>query len=159
MKRRQYTYKQILTKSYKYGGVCVYCGSRVVIGKTSSVDHYLPICQGGNNSKHNTVLACRECNSRKRGRTLLQWVLQDTPENIELVTTFLRIYEGTQCICDPPKLSVRGRLAKNIRFQHHYCTQCSKFVPDFVRENILIQLRRIASQEIDAKQALNLKHV
>lgn len=43
---------------------CAYCGE---VGLT--LDHVVPLCQGGRSNWENTVAACRDCNQHKRGRT------------------------------------------------------------------------------------------
>lgn len=51
--------------------VCQYCGQR--FGKTHlTLDHVIPIVQGGKKSWENIVTACKPCNQRKGGRTPLQ---------------------------------------------------------------------------------------
>lgn len=51
---------------YKADGyTCVYCGCETGL----SVDHVVPVIQGGVTSFENSVTACRVCNSRKGGRT------------------------------------------------------------------------------------------
>ena len=46
--------------------VCAYCGGR---SGRMTIDHVIPLCQGGSNGPHNLVPACGSCNSRKGGRT------------------------------------------------------------------------------------------
>lgn len=47
---------------------CQYCGQRG--GKTQlTLDHVIPIVQGGKKSWENIVTACKPCNQRKGGRT------------------------------------------------------------------------------------------
>jgi hypothetical protein len=41
---------------------CAYCG-----GKFESLDHIVPVCQGGGTTAVNVVPACRPCNNRKGG--------------------------------------------------------------------------------------------
>ena len=58
---------------------CVYCGFAVRVGllpseselRAATLDHVDP---AGPNSPENLVTACAECNWRKRGRTLRDWV-------------------------------------------------------------------------------------
>jgi 5-methylcytosine-specific restriction endonuclease McrA len=51
---------------YKADGyTCVYCGAEAQL----SVDHVIPVVQGGVTSFENSVTACRSCNSRKGGKT------------------------------------------------------------------------------------------
>ncbi len=59
---------------------CGYCGIRPgdrrgkdIIGrKDFTVDHIIPLVQGGGNTWTNTVTACKWCNQRKGGRTNVQ---------------------------------------------------------------------------------------
>lgn len=48
------------------GDVCAYCGRRTAL---MTIDHVVPICQGGTNDPDNLVPACMACNARKGGRT------------------------------------------------------------------------------------------
>lgn len=49
--------------------ICQYCGEKVY-GKRATIDHVLPLCQGGKrDSYENTVCACLTCNNKKGGRT------------------------------------------------------------------------------------------
>lgn len=48
--------------------VCQYCGNR--FNRTQlTLDHVIPIVQGGKKSWENIVTACKPCNQRKGGRT------------------------------------------------------------------------------------------
>lgn len=47
---------------------CQYCGSRPKAGEVS-IDHILPRSRGGLSTWENCVLACFDCNRRKRDRT------------------------------------------------------------------------------------------
>ncbi len=44
---------------------CRYCNSHIDL----AIDHVIPVIQGGDNSESNLVACCRQCNSRKGGRT------------------------------------------------------------------------------------------
>jgi hypothetical protein len=44
---------------------CRYCGTR----KDLTLDHVVPLIQGGDDSDGNLVTCCKSCNSRKNGRT------------------------------------------------------------------------------------------
>lgn len=48
--------------------VCIYCGL-----EARSIDHVIPICQGGTDDAENLVASCRSCNAEKNGRTPDQW--------------------------------------------------------------------------------------
>ena len=47
---------------------CQYCGEKK-IAEQLSLDHVLPRCQGGMTNWENIVVACKDCNSKKAGRT------------------------------------------------------------------------------------------
>jgi hypothetical protein len=51
---------------------CCYCGER----ERLSVDHLIPIKRGGMNSGDNLVWACRQCNSSKCARDVLEWLAE-----------------------------------------------------------------------------------
>lgn len=61
------------------GPTCRYCGSS---GKPMQVDHVVPRCLGGSDELVNLVVACRQCNARKGGRTPEQarMTLRPAPE-------------------------------------------------------------------------------
>ena len=44
---------------------CVYCGSKI----TLTIDHMIPVSQGGKTNWENCVTACLDCNNKKRNRT------------------------------------------------------------------------------------------
>jgi 5-methylcytosine-specific restriction endonuclease McrA len=54
----------------KYHHCCAYCFSDKHIG----MDHVVPIARGGPDVASNVVPCCRECNSSKGSRTVLEWV-------------------------------------------------------------------------------------
>ena len=51
---------------------CVYCRRRVTEAE-ATVDHVLPLSQGGPTHESNLVLACCYCNQAKGARTPQQW--------------------------------------------------------------------------------------
>lgn len=56
---------------YRDNNVCQYCGDQ--FGKSHlTLDHVIPIVQGGKKSWENIVTACKPCNQRKGGRTPAQ---------------------------------------------------------------------------------------
>lgn len=46
-----------------FGGVCLACG-----GTPVTVDHVMPLSQGGSNTLRNLQPLCRRCNARKGGQ-------------------------------------------------------------------------------------------
>ena len=49
---------------------CYYCGATHEL----CVDHLIPKMRGGPDASENLIWACRQCNSSKGGRDLLEWV-------------------------------------------------------------------------------------
>jgi hypothetical protein len=65
---------------------CIYCGSK---DKSKlSVEHILPISCGGPDIPDNTILVCKECNSKKGGKKLYEYFKHDKRDEIP------RIAEG-----------------------------------------------------------------
>ena len=53
---------------------CCYCAT--ALGKKDvTMDHVVPISQGGQSVRSNVVPACKECNTRKRDMTAVEWAL------------------------------------------------------------------------------------
>ena len=50
--------------------ICAYCGKHFANYHNLSRDHILPRCKGGENTWMNVVTACKDCNSKKGGKTL-----------------------------------------------------------------------------------------
>lgn len=49
-------------------GTCAYCGKPVTY-PAATLDHVLPLCQGGESTWDNLVCCCTSCNQRKGNRT------------------------------------------------------------------------------------------
>jgi 5-methylcytosine-specific restriction endonuclease McrA len=62
----------IAYREFIQGDPCAYCG-----GPADSTDHILPVALGGLSTADNLTAACTICNSRKRDRTLLDFLLED----------------------------------------------------------------------------------
>lgn len=54
-----------------YRSLCVYCNTHV---KRPTMDHIVPLSQGGAHDVSNVVPACRGCNARKNDTTLIVWL-------------------------------------------------------------------------------------
>jgi len=50
---------------------CKWCGKRLYLS-TSTLDHVVALSNGGSNGMDNTVLACAECNSKRRNGTKIK---------------------------------------------------------------------------------------
>lgn len=53
-------------------GCCYYCGKHVG-SENLTMDHVVPIVRGGKSTKGNIVAACKECNSKKKYLTPVEW--------------------------------------------------------------------------------------
>lgn len=58
----------------RFGGKCFHCGGLTLLTvircpRQATRDHYIPRSKGGGDGK-NIVLACYQCNSRKRNKIL-----------------------------------------------------------------------------------------
>lgn len=62
----------------KTGGKCAYCAVRLTMkaGEPNSfeVDHVLPVIEGGADDIANLIPSCRSCNSKKRAKTLVNFM-------------------------------------------------------------------------------------
>lgn len=54
-----------------FGGCCAYCGKQA---KRMSMEHVIPISQGGEHSESNVVPACLSCNCSKGSKSILIWL-------------------------------------------------------------------------------------
>lgn len=53
---------------------CYYCNAAIA-RKDVTMDHIVPIAQGGRSTKGNVVPACKDCNNLKRDMTAVEWAL------------------------------------------------------------------------------------
>lgn len=63
------------------GNHCFYCGAKE---ERLTLDHMLPISHGGRSGIRNLVLACRQCNSKKANRSLVEHI-SELPQEIALL--------------------------------------------------------------------------
>ena len=59
-------------KRRRSSGLCHYCGNKFS-PRSLTMDHIVPIARGGKSTKGNVVPACRECNTKKMHRLLMEW--------------------------------------------------------------------------------------
>ena len=71
-KYRKFTDYEKKTVYAKYNGHCAICGQPVKF-KELTVDHMLPLSQGGTNDMGNLQLSCKECNLTKNRLTMEQF--------------------------------------------------------------------------------------
>jgi 5-methylcytosine-specific restriction endonuclease McrA len=68
-------------KNKKSGGVCYYCKKQVG-ARNLTMDHKVPIVQGGRSTKKNIVPACPQCNASKQGKSEADWFYSKERDNI-----------------------------------------------------------------------------
>jgi len=73
MKMGYHRYRTYRRRLVERDGKCVYCGANVD-GENSTLDHQIPVCQGGQEVPWNLWLCCYHCNQTKAGRTAIQWL-------------------------------------------------------------------------------------
>jgi 5-methylcytosine-specific restriction endonuclease McrA len=64
---------ELIAMRIAQNGFCAYCQYQYHT-LSLTIDHVIPILQGGRHEAANIVLACRDCNSQKNARTPEQWV-------------------------------------------------------------------------------------
>ena len=67
----KFTHQELSTMRIVQAGVCAYCQYQYDL---LTIDHIIPLRQGGPHQATNICLACRRCNSSKGNRTPDQWV-------------------------------------------------------------------------------------
>lgn len=53
---------------------CEYCEDEITDKQELTVDHVVPLAQGGTNDIDNLVLCCRDCNLRKNNLLLTEYI-------------------------------------------------------------------------------------
>jgi 5-methylcytosine-specific restriction endonuclease McrA len=53
-------------------GVCYYCGGRFDT-EALTLDHVIPLSKGGMSVRENIVIACKECNNKKKYNLPYEW--------------------------------------------------------------------------------------
>ena len=51
---------------------CYYC-QQFIDKKQATMDHIVPISRGGTSTKGNVVVCCKDCNTKKRDLTAVEW--------------------------------------------------------------------------------------
>lgn len=71
-------------------GICYHCEQRFD-AELLTMDHVLPLARGGKSSRKNVVVACKDCNSKKKYKTSAEMALEALNE---------RTIEGTVSVED-----------------------------------------------------------
>ena len=58
---------------------CNYC-LKSLAKEECTMDHVVPIVRGGRTSKGNIVIACKDCNNRKKDSLVMDWVMTPVTE-------------------------------------------------------------------------------
>jgi len=53
-------------------GICHYCGKKFA-PKELTMDHIVPVSKGGKTTKGNVVVCCKECNTAKKSKLMMEW--------------------------------------------------------------------------------------
>jgi 5-methylcytosine-specific restriction endonuclease McrA len=53
-------------------GRCHYCGGEFPVAELT-MDHIVPLIRGGKSSKGNVVVACKDCNNKKKHMIPVEW--------------------------------------------------------------------------------------
>ena len=53
-------------------GVCGYCEKPTPVGELT-MDHIVPLSRGGRTTKGNVIPVCKDCNTAKRQKLLMEW--------------------------------------------------------------------------------------
>ena len=57
-------------------GVCYYCGKKFP-REELTMDHIVPVVRGGRSTKGNVVVACKDCNNKKKYLTPVEMLLAE----------------------------------------------------------------------------------
>lgn len=86
LKRREFgklkkeTIREVYKKNIKkYNRLtCVYCLNHIIKRSDSSLDHIIPLANGGNHHKTNLNISCKKCNSTKGKKELTEFLKYQT---------------------------------------------------------------------------------
>ena len=91
--RDQISYDDKIKILSKTGGFCAHCGRRIEVGGQFTVDHVIPLDQGGTNDMKNLVPLCKDCNFDKSDRMVrARWYEYLTPKYLEEVRNHIEEY-------------------------------------------------------------------
>ena len=60
-------------KNKLHNAVCYYCEKNLKASEVT-MDHVVPLSQGGKSVKSNLVVACKDCNNKKKNMTTIEWL-------------------------------------------------------------------------------------
>ena len=65
MEREKFSYDEKMKFASKSDDRCCHCGRKVFVGYGATVEHFVPLSQGGTNRDINMVMLCEDCNKEK----------------------------------------------------------------------------------------------
>jgi 5-methylcytosine-specific restriction endonuclease McrA len=72
-------------------GKCAYCGKQGHMQQ----EHFLPVDLGGEYTKRNIIPACGKCNSRKKDKDPLEWLLTQDHG----LVTYAKVFQYFEALC------------------------------------------------------------
>lgn len=63
-----------VSKKFVNSNLCCYCNRSFTENNPKSLDHIIPVCNGGTNDAENINISCLECNYCKKDLPLSNWV-------------------------------------------------------------------------------------
>lgn len=87
--RIYYSAEELRNRFNHFGNRCVYCG-----GEYQSIDHVIPLSDGGYDAIYNLVPACIRCNSSKNNHALQDWYPKQDFYNNEQMELILNTVGG-----------------------------------------------------------------
>lgn len=68
VERAEFDYDDKLKMGDKSNNRCCHCGKKCYPGYGATVEHFIPISQGGTNNKENMIMLCEACNKEKSNK-------------------------------------------------------------------------------------------
>lgn len=94
MEREQFSYEDKVKLASKSDDRCCHCGKKVFVGYGATVEHFIPLSQGGTNRDINMVMLCEDCNQEK-GSLIYRpedYLVYLKPEHLEKLNGYFESY-------------------------------------------------------------------
>lgn len=83
-----------------FDGCCAYCGKRPETERQLTLEHIVPLSEGGRNTLANLIPACISCNSSKHNKPFITHFLENREkfpdENFSVVVHYISLLSGTK---------------------------------------------------------------
>lgn len=116
MERDHFTYEEKARFAAKSDNKCCHCGREVHIGYGATVEHFIPLSQGGTNRDINMIMLCEDCNKAKdnfiyRPEDYLLYLKEEHLEKLKgyfesYINSFDFVNRGNLLACDRYKVLV-----------------------------------------------------